>query len=150
MAGKSASLAGAASDTADDENEVSTVKGEAEAATSKEDQLLEEAVVYIMYPEDPAKTTYTQIRMRQHFYQCINRGIMSLFPSASSVRDDSGILSTETIELYCKCRMPEIPPMVECSSCGEWFHTEYVNVPDDALDDTHIPWFCCSCDGECS
>ena len=53
MAGKSASLAGAASDTADDErehdeNEVSTVNGEAEAATSKEDQLLEMAVVYIM------------------------------------------------------------------------------------------------------
>ena len=89
---------------------------------------------------DPAKTTYIQVRMR----------IVSLFPSASSVRDDSGILSTETIELYCKCRMSEIPPMVECSSCGEWFHTECVNVPDDALDDTHILWFCCSCDGECS
>ena len=99
---------------------------------------------------DPAKTTFTQVRMRQHLYQCINRGILSLFPSASSVRDDCGILSTETIELYCKCRMPEIPPMVECSTCGEWFHTECVNVPDDALDDTDIPWFCCACDGACS
>ena len=53
MASKSASLAGAASEH--NENEVSTVEGEAEAATSKENQLLEEAVVYIMekkYPED--------------------------------------------------------------------------------------------------
>ena len=72
MAGKSASLAGAASDTADvesehDENEVSTVKGEAEAATSKEDQLLEEAVVYIMekkYPEDADSNRKRVIRKK--------------------------------------------------------------------------------------
>ena len=33
-------------------------------------------------------------------------------------------------------RMPEIPPMVECAECKEWYHTECVTVPMEALENS--------------
>ena len=48
-------------------------------------------------------------------------------------------------EIFCVCRMPEVPPMVECSKCGRWYHVQCVDVPKMALDDSNIEWTCPKC-----
>ena len=41
------------------------------------------------------------------------------------------------IEVYCKCRMPEIVgvDMVQCGKCS-------VNVPSEVMEDSNVDWFC--------
>ena len=64
-----ANQAGAASDTDDDESDhdVNEVKRDVEAATPKEDQLLEDAVIYVMdkkYPDDADSNRKRVIRKK--------------------------------------------------------------------------------------
>ena len=35
--------------------------------------------------------------------------------------------------------------MVECSQCRQWYHTDCMNVPKIALDETDVDWFCYNC-----
>ena len=64
-----ANQTGAASDTDDDESDhdVNEVKGDVEAATPKEDQLLEDAEIYVMdkeYPDDADSNRKRVIRKK--------------------------------------------------------------------------------------
>ena len=92
---------------------------------------------------DPTALKFNQVQMRQHFFKCFKEGL-SMFPTFSPSRRSHGIFSSETIELFCTCRMPDIPPMVQCSGCSVWYHTECVNVPKPALEDEKVPWYCSS------
>ena len=51
------------------------------------------------------------------------------------------------IEVYCKCRMPEIVgvDMVQCGKCSEWFHVHCVNVPSEVMEESNVDWFCYLC-----
>ena len=92
----------------------------------------------------PERLEFEQDRMRKHLYRCFNQDALSMFP-ASRREPQATVQSTDIIEIYCTCRMPEMPPMVECSHCSEWYHTDCVHVPKIALDDTSVEWFCCNC-----
>ena len=54
------------------------------------------------------------------------------------------VKSVDTIPVFCKCRMPENTEIdiVQCSNCAEWYHVVCVDVPEQALNDTHEPWAC--------
>ena len=60
-------------------------------------------------------------------------GKMSMFPQKQR-RTSRFVKSEDSIELFCICHMPEIPPMVECSQCSNWYHVSCVSVPQEALD----------------
>ena len=92
----------------------------------------------------PERLEFEQDRMRKHLYSCFNQDALCMFP-ASRREPQATVQSTDIIEIYCTCRMPEMPPMVECFHCSEWYHTDCVHVPKIALDDTSVEWFCCNC-----
>ena len=58
-------------------------------------------------------------------------GAVSGFKDKSS---EMKIKCEDFIEVYCKCRMPEIVgvDMVQCGMCSEWFHVHCVHVPSEA------------------
>ena len=84
--------------------------------------------------------SFKQDTMRKHLYQCFDKGILTVFPTVPRRKRPRGtaaaIKSTDTIPLYCHCRMPEIQPMVECSRCKEWYHADCVDMPTEALNNS--------------
>ena len=75
---------------------------------------------------------------------CTGVGELRMFPAT---RQDVQATerSTDFIKLFCSCRMPKMSPMVECSQCRQWYHTDCVNVPKVALDETDVDWICYNC-----
>ena len=53
--------------------------------------------------------------------------------------------SEDKIDLYCTFRMPEILPMVQCSSCKEWYHVVCISVPQETIDSSSVEWACTNC-----
>jgi len=98
----------------------------------------------IVNKRDPRLIKFRQAHMRNHLLECLKSGYLSMFPTFSAPRRPQGILSLETFEIFCICRMPSIPPMVECSTCHSWFHTACVEVPEEAIQESEVPWFCSS------
>ena len=92
----------------------------------------------------PGHCFFNQDAIRRHLYKCLMEGKMSMFPQKQ--RWTSRLVKSEdSIELFCICHMPEIPPMVECSQCSNWYHVSCVCVPQEALDDSSIEWICQNC-----
>ena len=85
--------------------------------------------------------TFIQDATRKHLYDCLIKGVLTMFPVARR-KHSTGANSSDTIPVYCHCRMPEITPMVKCSLCKEWYRTECVDVSEDALNDSDLEWFC--------
>ena len=70
---------------------------------------------------------------------------MELFPFVCERRSRK-VMTKQKVDVYCTCRIPEMgESMVECSRCAEWYHTSCVNVPQTALDNSSLPWYCKSC-----
>ena len=79
----------------------------------------------LAYGLDPTQCNYDQMKMRRHFYQCLNEGEMKCFPMKnSSLVRSGGIKSEDIIEVYCHCRLPELKhvSMVECETCTLRIH----------------------------
>ena len=97
----------------------------------------------------PAQLNFHQDAMRKHLYNCLEKGELTMFPLGKKtrrVKPIKSIKSVDFIELYCTCRMPQLPgEMVECSDCKDWYHVDCVSVPQEALDNTATPWFCSLC-----
>ena len=72
---------------------------------------------------------------------------MELFPVLKTRRAEMKIKCEDFIEVYCKCRMPEIVgvDMVQCGKCSEWFHVHCVHVPSKVMEESNVDWFCCLC-----
>ena len=92
----------------------------------------------------PESYTFKQKEMRQHLYNCLKLGKITMFPAVPR-KIIRHIKSTEKIPVFCSCRLPEMVSMVECSKCNEWYHTDCVSVPDVALNNTTVEWFCNQC-----
>ena len=90
----------------------------------------------------PGHCFFNQDTMRRHLYKCLTEGKMLMFPQKQRRTSRK---SEDSIELFCICHMPEIPPMVECSQCSNWYHVSCVSVPQEALDDSSIEWICQNC-----
>ena len=67
--------------------------------------------------QQPGNFCFAQGLMRKHLYKCISNGRLTVF--TAKARKSRGVISTDILELYCSCRMPEIIPMVMCSKCEE-------------------------------
>ena len=93
--------------------------------------------------QQPGHFRFTQGSMRKHLYKCITNGCLTIFPAKP--RKCRGVISTDILELYCSCRMPEIIPMVMCTRCEEWYHNECVCVPKVTLENSSVPWYCTKC-----
>ena len=79
--------------------------------------------------------------MRSHLLKCFQQRKMELFPiiRERSIRGSS-VLSTDVIEVFCMCRMPEMPgsEWIECTKCKEWYHMcTCIVVPPRYLEDRY-------------
>ena len=95
----------------------------------------------------PGECTFNQSQMRKHLCDCFNKGNITQFPLLKSRRRARKIKYSETFSVYCYCRMPECSErdMVECSKCLEWYHLDCVSVPQDALQNSNVQWYCHYC-----
>ena len=94
---------------------------------------------------NPCECCFKQDAMRDHLRRCLESGKLTMFPLVKSRMPRKMVRHVDIIELYCSCRMPEVPPMVECSKCKEWYHIKCVSVPKRALENQSIAWYCKNC-----
>ena len=97
---------------------------------------------------EPGRFFFDQTAMRRHLKRCLESGSLSLFPVKKTRRAEGKVKSEDSIELFCNCRMPQLPgvDMIQCSTCSEWFHVNLcVHVPSKAMECTKEEWFCCQC-----
>ena len=96
---------------------------------------------------NPGRFLYDQRNMRKHLLECLRNKKMELFPVLKTRRAEMKIKCEDFIEVYCKCRMPEIVgvDMVQCGKCSEWFHVHCVHVPSEVMEESNVDWFCYLC-----
>ena len=69
------------------------------------------------FGQDPAMIYFDQEKMRQHVINCFEIGHMSLFPTHGHRNPQQH--TTETISIYCICRLIAEGTMIQCFSCKE-------------------------------
>ena len=72
---------------------------------------------------DPGNVKYDHKSIRQHLANCLERCSLSRFPVVGE-RRNTGVKSTQTVDLHCSCRMPEKigDIMAQCDVCNVWYH----------------------------
>ena len=96
----------------------------------------------------PGQFLFQQHRMRQHLFQCLQEGKLSMFPIAKERRTGlhRRIKEVSKVPVFCVCRMPDTgSKMVACSGCKAWFHEACLSIPSPALQSKNMPWFCPEC-----
>ena len=81
--------------------------------------------VTLCLDENPDTLVFEQSMMRTHLTLCIEQQCFSIFPIKSKRRKNLKISKTETVKVFCICRMPEMPcqpAMICCSRCSVWYH----------------------------
>ena len=63
--------------------------------------------------------------MRSHLIQCLESRSMSMFPLLRLRRVTRKVKSTDEVDIYCICRIPEFTnsQWIQCSGCKEWYHS---------------------------
>ena len=94
---------------------------------------------------NPCNCCFKQDAMRDHLRHSLESGKLTMFPMLKNWMPRKAVRCVEVIDIYCSCRMPEVPPMVECSKCKLWYHVKCVSVPKRALENPSIDWYCKNC-----
>ncbi len=102
---------------------------------------------------DPSTCSYDQSKMRDHLLFSFEVGSVSVFPSSSKPRRKtmSKILSTNSVPIYCNCRLPWnrqgkfSKDLVQCGKCREWFHDECEGIPVCVKESKGSKWNCHKC-----
>ena len=96
----------------------------------------------------PGAFLFDQDKMRAHLYNCFENREMALFPIKRRRRMGSKIKRSRDIQVFCLCRMPELPESnnwIECCACKEWYHSDTcVKVNPEHLK-AHTLWYCPKC-----
>ena len=92
----------------------------------------------------PGKFQFDQQCMRNHLIKCLEDQQFTMFPIKKEQRQARKIKSSETIPLYCVCRMPPIReiPMIQCSHCKQWYHGKNCIKTTDEAWLPGAKWFC--------
>lgn len=70
------------------------------------------------------------------------------FPVAGERTGGVSVKSSEVVDLFCSCRMPEEEDinMALWDECQEWYHKHCMDIPDEVfLSDEEVPWKCKTC-----
>ena len=93
----------------------------------------------------PEAFHFQQNSMRQHLRECLEHGVITMFPYDKTRRSNKKTKNVQRVMVYCTCRLPEFGEMIQCSCCMEWFHLDLcVTVPSRAKV-RNIEWKCPSC-----
>ena len=99
--------------------------------------------------EQPGSLLFDQQLMRGHLLACLQNRQFSMFPIKGKRRRAFKVQNSETVKVYCDCRMPHIPSqpdMICCSKCEKWYHGNICTtaIPEGAWN-RHVPWYCLNC-----
>ncbi len=90
---------------------------------------------------------FDEEKSRHHLKTCLQNSAFTRFPVKGN-RRSKGEISSEIIELYCTCNMPdneeEEEDWAECDSCKKWYHKHCLDIPDEVFE-AEIPWKCKDC-----
>jgi len=82
---------------------------------------------------DPNSLFFRQIVMRDHLRSCFQDHNISPFPALTIAPRKPYIHQQEKLAVYCLCRQPWFNrPMIECTKCFEWYHSDCVQAPAKA------------------
>ena len=101
----------------------------------------------ICFGHSPGKFHFDQQRMRTHLIECLEKKQFTMFPIRKERGQGSKIKASETVPLYCICRMPEMKQasMIQCSHRKLWYHGRHcVKTSDNAWLPASM-WLCPSC-----
>ena len=95
---------------------------------------------------DPCSVSFHSNNIRQHLLTCLEQCQLSRFPVLQE-RKCAPVKSTETVELFCTCRMPEErgDVMAKCESCHEWYHRHCMDIPSEVFGPSDVQWKCKAC-----
>ena len=100
----------------------------------------------LIFGEDPGRLFYDQTGMRRHLFKCLENKRMLPFPIKRVRRALKQIVTVDSFEVHCICRMPEMcvgEKWAECTQCEIWYHTDScLNVSDEMLKGN---WKCPGC-----
>lgn len=105
--------------------------------------------VSLCFDQQPGELMFDQSLMRHHLVTCLQLQQFTMFPAKSKRRRNLKIRNSENVNVFCICRMPDIPhqpDMICCSKCSTWFHADVCvgAIPEDAWK-KHTQWHCPSC-----
>ena len=87
--------------------------------------------------------------MRKHLLECLERGHILRFPRVKQRRLPLGSRVKYSFKenIYCVCRMPNDKkiPMVQCSSCTNWYHGQCLNINVEDIEASERKWICEQC-----
>ena len=83
--------------------------------------------------------------MRPHLLGCLKDKQMRRFPGKLR-RLQSDVRKSESVEVFCTCRLPEAGDMVCCDCCDDWFHQHCIIAPSDVWEKEDSSWTCDKCD----
>ena len=88
---------------------------------------------------DPGNVKYDHKSIRQHLADCLERCSLSRFPIVGE-RRNTGVKSTQTVDLHCSCRMPEERGdiMAQCDVCNVRYHQHCMDIPSDVFGDSEV------------
>ena len=103
----------------------------------------------LLSAEAPCFAAYDSKRIRQHLIDCLTQSCFSPFPvTGERSTSDISCLDSMKLDLHCVCRMPEFPgdKMAECESCGKWYHSHCLDIPESVFDsELDERWLCNTC-----
>lgn len=95
--------------------------------------------------KDPCITVFQKEELRPHLQGILETGIVREFPSSRRHKRRCRILTTETFEIHCICRMPDDGlKMVCCDECSMWYHATCVTYTDESSNGNKM-WYCKQC-----
>lgn len=82
----------------------------------------------LLYGEDPTELHYDILCLRKHFKQCIDKCVMTPFPSTVKYRCPTTLFEIKT-DIYCNCRCPDDAKlMIQCDKCQQWYHSACIKL----------------------
>ncbi len=104
----------------------------------------------LCYDLDPHGIQFNQSAMRAHFDLCVDKEKIDMFPVSTRCRrknTKSRIKSVKMVPVFCTCRLPWDKadtvkgPLVKCSLCKEWYHSQCDDIDLELYDAKN---YCCS------
>ena len=94
---------------------------------------------------DPTTKRYDQRAMRPHLVDCLESSRMTEFPPTDDTVELVHPVVGKNVPIYCTCQLPNNnAAYVKCCGCGEWYHSDFANIPQSAFHLT-TKWLCFIC-----
>ena len=101
----------------------------------------------LIFGRQPGEFMFQQREMRSHLIQCLESRLMSMFPILGLRRVTRKVKSTDEVDIYWICRIPEFTnsQWIQCSACKEWYHSNVCVKVDEKYLNSKLAYYCFRC-----